>query len=128
MRAIAGALPTVCGGGVFGYVGLPVKGGGLEGFGGVLGEYDTNTGGSVSLLLEGGPEEGVSPSQNPISGGLAVNPHQAQPLLFLPVAALGGLVLFDSGVGAYVGSPAAGGGAYANVTTKANCQAIKGGG
>jgi hypothetical protein len=128
MKAIAGQLPTVCGGGLFGFVGLPVKGGGLEGFAGALGECDSNAGCSVHGLVEGGPEQGVTSGQQPVSGGLAFSTHQAQPLLFVPVFGAGGLVLFDSGVGGYVGTPYAGAGTYVNVTTNADCQSKTGGG
>jgi RHS repeat-associated protein len=122
IQAIANAAPTVCGGGAFAYAGAAgeVKSGALsgsEGFVGGLAEYDSNTGGSANVLVEAGGEN--------LSGGVAVNKQGAQPLLFVPVAAAGGLVLFDSGVGVYAGTPNVGAGGYLNVTTNANCQQLR---
>jgi hypothetical protein len=123
LRAIANAAPTLCGGGVFGYVGVgrDIKSGalrGAEGFIGYLGEYDTNTGWSKYLLLEAGTHQA--------SGGVAVNAQGYEPLTFLPVAAFGGLVGSPGGFGFYVGNPNIGAGAYANVTTTAGCLQVRG--
>jgi hypothetical protein len=114
IQAIAAAAPSVCGGGVFGYAGVARERRGVGGFLGGLAEYDTRAGGSMYFLGEAGSERGA--------GGLAVNSNQAIPLLFLPVHPSGGLVLFDSGAGFYVGTPAVGGGVYLNVTTNAGCR------
>jgi hypothetical protein len=61
------ARPTICGGGVFGYYGKGTTAFGFKGFTGVIGEYDTRTGGSGGKLSElgaGGVGGGVinSPS------------------------------------------------------------------
>jgi RHS repeat-associated protein len=117
-RLVKGLTPTVCGGGVFGYVGAARSYKGAEGFAGYLGEYDTKTGWSNNGLFEGGSDL--------VSGGVAVNKGGFEPLVFLPVAELGGVVLGSGksafGVGFYFGTPRYGGGAYVNVTSMLSCE------
>jgi len=48
-----------------------------------------------------------------------------EPLLFIPLAAYGGLVVSPGGVGAYGGTSKVGAGAYVNVTTIAACEEVK---
>jgi RHS repeat-associated protein len=124
LHAIAEAAPTLCGGGVFGYAGAAGKLGVGEGFMGGLAEYDSRSGGSMGPLAEAGSTAG--------SAGVALTDTGFQPFLFIPagpVGAIGGLVLGESGVGFYAGTPvtglpvpSVGGGAYLNFTTNAGCR------
>jgi hypothetical protein len=92
------ARPTVCGGGVFGYYGKGVTAFGFKGFTGVIGEYDSRTGGSVGTLKElgaGGVGGGVI---NSTSGKFGVAYAE---LAEIPGVAQAGVVAFGDGVGAY---------------------------
>lgn len=129
ISAIANAAPTTCGGGVFGYVGVAggktVKGLELEGFGGYLGEYDSNTGWSNTLLVEGGVHGGHgAPGYAGSSGGVALNKHHFEPLLFAPVAGAAGLVGSPSGAGFYVGTSFVGAAPYVNIMSNAACNQV----
>lgn len=113
-RLTKALIPTTCGGGVFVYAGSAGKYKGAEGFVGYLGEYDTKTGWSNNMLLEGGGEN--------LSGGVSANTHHFEPLVFVPVFKYGGLVLGTGGVGFYVGTPRVGGGGYVNGTSMLSCE------
>jgi RHS repeat-associated protein len=135
--AIAKALPTVCGGGVFYYTGREVDTGVANGFVGVINEYDTRTGSSGGLLVEAGTGEGMQGGGGVIvsgkgPGGSAKEGVGSTGLLYggagvkTPVAsASGGLVGFTSGTGMYADGQlftwGAGGGAYLNITTVGGC-------
>lgn len=120
IKAIADGAPTTCGGGFFGYAGVSRSKGGAEGFLGGLGEWDSNSGGSLNGLVEGGGSRA--------SGGAAVSSDSVEPLLFLPFgAAPAGHVLSETSVGIYAGTSGRGLGAYVNVTTNAHCQQLTNG-
>jgi hypothetical protein len=115
MRLVKALTPTACSGGVFVYAGQTGEYKGVEGFVGYLGEYDTKSGWSNNVLLEGGGENA--------SGGVAINKNLSfDPFLFVPVAKYGGLVLAPTGGGFYVGTPRVGGGAYVNVESMLSCE------
>ena len=122
IQAIANAAPTACGGGVFAFVGVEGSKGKAEGTVGGIVEYDSNTHFSGGGVMEGGQHEGPG-------GGTIVTPSKPHlsPIIYAPVAGPAGMVLFDSGVGIYVGGakgPFGGGvGAYINFTTNAQCNA-----
>lgn len=136
-QAIANALPTVCGGGVFYYTGREVDTGAANGFAGEINEYDTRTGFSGGLLFEGGAGEGIQGGAGVIvsgngPGGSMKGGIGTSGLAYggfgvgTPVAsASGGLVGFSSGAGIYADGSlfthAAGGGAYLNITTVGGC-------
>jgi hypothetical protein len=122
VSAIANAAPTTCGGGGFGYVGVAGQKKGFEGFAGYLGEFDSNTGWSNNLLFEAGVHGGRdAPAYAGSSGGVALNSQHFEPLLFAPVAGIGGLVGSPSGAGFYLGTNFFGAGAYVNITSNAAC-------
>jgi len=114
MRLLQGLTPTACGGGGFVYAGRAGTYKGIDGFAGYLGEYDTKAGWSNNFLLEGGGEN--------LSGGAAFNTRHFEPLAFVPLAKYAGLVVGTTGVGGYVGTPKAGGGLYANISSILNCE------
>jgi RHS repeat-associated protein len=127
ITAIANASPTICGGGVFGFLGAQGKKKGVTGFAGGVGEYDSNTGLSGGGLFEAG-------RSGKVGGGAIAGPSGTQGIIYAPVFEAGvaeaGLVGFTSGVGVYGevgrGPVAAGAGAYLNVTTNAGCASLKG--
>jgi len=130
--AIANAAPTVCGGGVYVYGGREREGPGASVFYGGIAELDSRQGVSTGGLIEAGVGEGVvggagkivtTDSQgqlaesNLIYGGAGVK---------TPVGgASAGAVGFTSGAGVYAEGFlfgwGGGAGAYANITTNADC-------
>ena len=113
----AHVIPVPCGGGVFGYFGAE-KEGTAEGFAGVLVEYDSQAGASVSWLLEAATAGGTG-------GGAVIEKNGVTPLAFIPLAGEGGVVLFKDGVGVYAGDAKGhvgyGAGTYAHITSAAGC-------
>ncbi len=95
-QAAGRIIPTVCGGGIFGFLGAE----GEHGFAGGLAEYDSNSGGSGNLLVEGEGKNGTGGgaySSNPKHPTLA----NSTALAFVPVTPAAGAVGFasKSGVG-----------------------------
>ncbi len=115
----AHVIPVVCGGGVFAFAGAEGQKGGAEGFVGGLAEYDSKEGGSVTGLVEASKADGPGGGVTGPNGGVA-------PLVFIPVAGEGGVVLFKDGIGVYAGGAAGhvgiGAGAYAHITSAAACK------
>ena len=125
-KAIAGALPTICGGGAFYYYGKE-SGGPVSTFVGGIKEFDSRSGTSEGLLMEGSVGEGVLGG-----GGVIVTNAGTSPIAFggagakTPIAsASGGLVGFPTGIGLYaegfLGSGGGGAGAYLNITSVGAC-------
>ena len=126
IRAIANAMPKLCGAGVFAFAGYPAKTvKGMEGFFGLIAEYDSNAGFKVTGLYEsshGDPEaDPFNPKTHEIGGVGGGTTATGRPLLFLPFNPFGGYVLFNSGLGIYGGTPYFGGGPYVNVGTANSC-------
>jgi RHS repeat-associated protein len=126
--AVVGSLKqavdlTVCGGGFFGYYGKGGEALGFKGFRGVIGEYDTRSGGSFGTLSEGGFL---------FSGwGLINATNGKHGLTYLelgeiPGAADAGVVSFGNGGGGYLEEEVLGGefggGAYLNIVPKVTCK------
>jgi hypothetical protein len=135
-KTLAG-VPDACSLGVFGYAGVEAEShSGSNGFVGYMGSYETQTGMSNNLLIDGGNNSG--------GGGFAIGKNSAEGLVFLPAFAggKGGLVAGYSNEGLSVGlyggtplgsgtsvgkgqgtlAPAAGGGAYVTISTTGGCQ------
>jgi hypothetical protein len=119
-------FPDVCSGGAFVYAGVQGKLGKGEnaahGFGGYLGNYDSQEGWSNSGLVEG--------SKGNKSAGAAAGSKGAEGLVFIPFAEAGGGLIGISrnglSVGGYAGTPekfpvGAGAGAYFNITSLGAC-------
>jgi hypothetical protein len=116
------AIPTVCGGGVFGYAGKGATAFGVKWFSGVIGEWDSkngSTGGTLKEAGAGGVGVGFIHSSSGLSG-----------LGYVELAEIPGVV--DAGAvggkgwaGGYVEGglfgAEVGGGAYANITSVAAC-------
>ena len=130
IRAIAAAAPTICGGGVFGYLTRESGVGPVDVSGGAYGEYDSRSGGSTGTIGEVGGQTGtmlggvgtIASSQGITGlayGGAGVH----TPI----VSASAGGVGFTNGVGVYaevgIFRRVAGGGGYVNITTNAACLA-----
>jgi len=110
------ALPAVCGGGVFVFVGPEGENGG----GGFLAEYDSNSGGSINVF-----GEGTNPITEAGGGAFSNGENGANPFVFVPAAGDGGVVVFNGGIGLYAGEAGGtygyGAGAYVNITSVAGC-------
>jgi len=116
------AIPTVCGGGVFGYAGKGGTAFGVKGFSGAIYEWDSNNGTTTGTLKEAG------------AGGVGVGfIHSSSGLSGLGYAELGeipgvadaGAVGGNGWAGGYVEGglfgAEVGGGAYADITSVAAC-------
>jgi hypothetical protein len=121
-RAVETLVPTVCGGGAFAYVGQGGTAFGVKGFSGVIGEIDSQSGGSLGTLKEAGV--------GGVGGGFIHSSSGLSGLGYLELGELPGLADFgfvggNGWAGGYaegnVNGVEVGGGGYAKVTSVAAC-------
>ncbi|MGC1201791.1 MAG: hypothetical protein WA879_09595, partial [Candidatus Acidiferrales bacterium] len=131
ITAIANAMPTVCGGGVFFFAGKEASGP-VSAFAGGITEYDTKRGVSKGALFEAGGGEGIVGGAGEIVTG-AGGKLNTNGIVYggwgahTPVAGgSAGLIGSSSGPGVYAEGSlfnrAVGAGAYINITTTAGCK------